>query len=254
MAYRYKPCPYSKEEFEKMIEGKNIRQSALTIGVTQKRISDWMDDFKIPKLQGSAKNIELTDYQKQVIYGSLLGDGSLSKTKNTVYYTETHSSKQLDYLLWKKEVLKEIVGKSFRYLEDSDTYVFSTKTNKYLQEIFSKFYVENGRKKVRTLPKDLYDNLTPLSLAILYMDDGYLGGRNKNQAFIYTSGYTLEENERFSKILWEKFGIESNVIVKKDNKRNKEYPYIYIKTTSFEGFIEVIRPHIIPNLSYKLPY
>src|SRR3989344_7224924 len=45
---------------------------------------------------------------KQVLLGSLLGDGSLQiqKEGKNAFYREIHSSKQKEYLLWKNQFLK----------------------------------------------------------------------------------------------------------------------------------------------------
>ena len=46
---------------------------------------------------------DFTEFQKQIIIGTLLGDGNLSKPKNGVNYhlTVAHSEKQLEYLNYK---------------------------------------------------------------------------------------------------------------------------------------------------------
>ena len=54
---------------------------------------------------------------KQVLLGSLLGDGYLSLNKNAInaHYREAHSLKQENYVLWKKNLL----------------IIFDTKVHKY---------------------------------------------------------------------------------------------------------------------------
>ena len=45
---------------------------------------------------------EINGKIKQILIGSLLGDGSVySRSKGTAYYQEIHSIKQKDYLNWK---------------------------------------------------------------------------------------------------------------------------------------------------------
>lgn len=50
----------------------------------------------------------LTNKVEQIILGSMFGDAFLKKYKSSnVAFIETHSIKQKDYLLWKKELLEE---------------------------------------------------------------------------------------------------------------------------------------------------
>ena len=58
---------------------------------------------------------------KQVLFGSLMGDGCLPKESKgvNIRFSEKHSFKQKDYLLWKKNIFERefIFGKT-SYEED----------------------------------------------------------------------------------------------------------------------------------------
>ena len=54
----------------------------------------------------SKDNFGLLDDAEQVLLGSLLGDGSLSRmNEKHIYYSEIYSLKQRDYLLWKMRLM-----------------------------------------------------------------------------------------------------------------------------------------------------
>src|SRR3989338_313666 len=112
----------------------------------------------------------LSQVQKSVVIGSLLGDGYLRQIKGrkNAFLEINHSYSQKDYVDWKYGLLKSLV-KSQPKLRKSNgkryAYRFFTKQHPNLTKIYQKFYV-NG---IKVVPKI---SINPLILAIWYMDDG----------------------------------------------------------------------------------
>ncbi|MBL7056556.1 hypothetical protein ISS07_06590 [Candidatus Woesearchaeota archaeon] len=77
------------------------------------------------------KEFRISEDAKQVLLGSLLGDGYLRKFRKSrnAHYKEVYSVKQKDYLLWKNDYLKIFDTKVHEYS------VFDQRTNKNYNSI-----------------------------------------------------------------------------------------------------------------------
>ena len=88
--------------------------------------------------------------------------------------------------------------------------------------------------------------VTPVSLAYwLTMCDGSLNG---NSMIIHSQRFTEQENHILSSELNHKFGLHSKVIVHKG-----KYQVIRIPNTDATTLRHIIKPHMIPSISYKIP-
>lgn len=95
------------------------------------------------------------------------------------------------------------------------------------------------------------DKLTPVSLALWYLDDGTIRHRNKDDRNrpaiqISTCGFSKEENEILIETLQNKFGVESNLRLEKN-----KYWSIYITANGTEVFLELIKDYIPESMKYK---
>ena len=117
----------------------------------------------------------LSDFQWEAILGGLMGDGSLSLTRNGVgaRYRFGHGAKQAEYADWKASLFANI-GTSRS--TNTDGVVFhDLPPMPELGELREAVYVAG--KKV--LSEDYLKRLTPFALAIWYMDDGSFSLRAK---------------------------------------------------------------------------
>lgn len=113
----------------------------------------------------------LTQYQKSVIIGTILGDGCLriGKGRKNALLEINHSFKSKDYVDWKYQVLKNLVKSEPKARKGNGNriaYRFCTKQLPELTKIKNDFYENN----VKIIPTNL--KLDPISLAVWYMDDG----------------------------------------------------------------------------------
>lgn len=91
----------------------------------------------------------------------------------------------------------------------------------------------------KVFPENLV--LTPLSLAVWYMDDGCWTGKK----FVISTESFREENIIFlQNALKKQFGIETHV-----GKNGK----LTILKESHSIFIQLISPHVISSMRYKIP-
>jgi recombination protein RecA len=110
----------------------------------------------------------LSDFQWEVILGGLLGDGSLSHGGHeyTTRFRFGHGAKQEAYATWKASLFGNL--KCYRSSRADGALFYDLQPLSELAELRQSMYL--GGKKV--LSEDYLKQLTPLSLAVWYMDDG----------------------------------------------------------------------------------
>ena len=195
--------------------------------------------------------LSLTDRQKEILIGTILGDGHLEKlyTPESARLKIEHSYKQKEYVDWfydefkswirtkPKQKIKKVFGKIHK------NYGFCTYGHRLLGNFQKNFYVE--KKKV--VPENLLENIAPLSLAVWYMDDGSIKSNKHKGVFLNTQGFNGKDVKTLQGILENKFGIASSI------RKDETGEQIYLGGNSGEKFIKIIEPLIIPSMKYKIP-
>lgn len=185
--------------------------------------------------------------QGEIIIGTLLGDGFLERNGNYFRLIIDHSLKQLPYLQYKHDHLKDFGGRivlkkrfDSRTGKFYDHCLYRTRTSSILAEYQNLFYV----KKRKSIPSNLPKIITPQILAIWFMDDGYK--RNDcNAARLNTQSYSLEEHMVIQQALLN-LGIQSKIHKQKQNF------VTYIPSSSMNKFRGLIKDFIIPEMKYKI--
>lgn len=232
----------TQKEFEKLSETKTFREISREYGISIGNLSYWAKKWGIKSKYDKPRNSKLTQQQKDLIYGSLLGDGSLDKRENTIYFRESHGMAQTDYVNWKYEILKPITHQPPKP-DGRGLIGFRTASHTWLNTMYDAFY--RGGKR---LPLDLEKTLNPFILAVWFMDDGCKNGKHK--ASLYSQSFTKAENEKIIDILQNVFQIES-VLQRKEDKYG-EYYYLRFNKKGFGTLTEIIKPFVIPSMEYKL--
>lgn len=187
-----------------------------------------------------SQKLIITDRQLEILVGTLLGDGYIYP-KGKIQIAQ--SSKQLPYLMWKYEELKSLSyglpTKIERYDKRSGKVYSQTRfwLRQYFRSWRSIFYPQG--KKVFPIEFDKY--ISPLSLAVWYMDDGnYSEGRNVK---IATDGFDLKSREMLKQMLLRKFNLKSTL-----HKSGK----LRVSNESLKRFFEIVRPHVHSSMKYKI--
>src|SRR3989344_6831389 len=152
----------------------------------------------------------LSDQCKEIIFGSLLGDGSLKihKSYKNARFSFRHSVHQKDYFFWKKEQLKEISGKSNFWRQKPDglggeKLRYQSTASESLTELY-KLTHERNQFVIR---RKWLNKLTPLSLAIWWLDDGSLISNGKRGVFC-TDSFSLEAQKLLSRYLFKVWNVK----------------------------------------------
>jgi len=197
-----------------------------------------------------AESIRLTDQQREIIVGLLLGDGHL-ETQNsgrTFRLKVEHSIRQKDYVDWLYQQLSNMVlTKPQLKLQTvagkvHEKYWFSTFSAGTLRFYGQQFYTDHQK----IVPKMIVKLVSPLSLAVWFMDDGSLKSRFHRARIINTHCFDELSLQRLQDMLQQKFHVHTTL------RKQREGTQLYIPPSDIETFVEIIRPYIHPSMEYKI--
>jgi recombination protein RecA len=193
---------------------------------------------------------------KKFLLGAILGDGHLQKQgEDRAILVFNHSAKQLEYVLWKMQMLQPVVGgfairlyrRPFKYKGwKMLTHVRAwTLGQKYLGHIFNDFYFEREGKRRKEIHINVLRRLTPESLAVWYLDDGSIGRYSSglvNSVELAVCGFTDEERECICQWLMDEWKCSFTQTMKKTIRTDIQ---------SAHTFLNIIRPYAAPSMTYK---
>lgn len=210
--------------------------------------------------------MKLTQLQKDLIFGSLLGDGNLQTNSNgkTWRYRAIQKSQHKEYLFHKYEILKNLCGdetvpKESKILDERTgnlikRWSFNTLTNSSLKFFGNMFYTYDLTKQkwIKKIPVKLDAFLNPRALAYFYMDDGALKWFGHSNAMrICTDNFNKEDINRLQNSLKKLYNIDTGLTKKK--LKNQETSFrIYIPEKSSYSFRKLIEPYLVKCMKYKV--
>jgi LAGLIDADG DNA endonuclease family len=188
----------------------------------------------------TARTVPLTALQRDLVIGSVLGDGYLMPTTAGCCFRVSHGHRQRPYVEWKFRIMSDYVRTAPR--ECGRSYYFRTITHPQFSGLREAFYRETYKKVV---PLNLMnEDLTAFGLAVWFMDDGAC---ERKQVRINTQCFSEEENLVLVEFLQAKFGIAATLNKDKDRYR------LRVREDSIQRFMALVGPHLLPDMRYKLP-
>ena len=222
----------------------------------------------------------LTNNQIEIITGSLLGDASIwHRSHANCKLTKSQSCldicdvDKISYMQWHINALhpygNNTIGRRTSNLKitrgssrnqpistktseiQRRSYVFTTHCHPVFTELSKKWYatdtsgyiIKNGRR-IKIVPNDI--KITPLTLCVWHMDDGYANSIDGNIT-LNTQGFSWEECEFLSERLKIDLDITSKVRAKDGSQ------IIYVPLKSYFNFIDIIKPYVEWNcFRYKI--
>jgi len=220
-----------------MTEGLNHEEMAKEAKCSKRVIEKWCCEKH--KLTQEYRKIhkQLNDIQKDLVIGSLLGDGHVDKRETQPIFIVSHAENQKDYLFWKYELMKDFMNISPTYYKEA-YHNFGT-DSKYLCQPHYRISsrIHNCFIQYREMSKrNLIDNLNEFSLSIFALDDGYRGDSNWE---ICLADIPLKDRYHFIDIMKNRFDLDG--IVENSDKR-----YMRFTAKSSRKLDEIITS-IIPN-------
>lgn len=184
--------------------------------------------------------LELDQYKENILIGSVLGDGSLSKygrSKNALY-REHGTTRQNGYRAWKAQHL------NLKFIKEKGK-IYSRSL-----PLYTKYYNMFYFNRVKTITKENIKLLShPVGLMCLYFDDGSLvinKDKRKNGVHIYPIIYLYSQS----------FSLEENIILKDHIKKTFNIEFILKKIKNGTGYCLNLnkRNEIVHMLSIIKPY
>ena len=192
-------------------------------------------------------NFNLTEEQKEVLIGILLGDGHLEQMSQVTYRLKIEQSAEKSeyinhlYLIFKDCCYQEPILKIKP--NGNKSLFFQTKTSISLNFYGKQFY----KDKIKIIPWLLTRWLTPRVLAYWYMDDGSIKSKESKGTILNTQGFTKTEVEFLIELLKIKFNLEAKIRSQKDGYQ------IYISGHSYELLKSLIYEYLLDSMKYKFP-
>jgi len=253
----------SKETLEKEYSSNLLtqREIAEKYSTPIDKVRKLLKRFKITTIYNrdflKRSSLELTQLQREVLLGTLCGDGHIQRNDSgSCHFEVGHSVKQLDLLTWKADVLRDwipfsepykIVQEGYKSKKNPDKKFyrveFYTKVAPVFNELRDLFYIEG----VRAIRKEILDQMTERSLAVWFMDDG---GYSTNSLDI-NGKWTDDAKEEI--IEWFKSNWDITVQIK-NYRHSAGTDRITFSVTESEKLGGVIFPYVIPSMRYKFKY
>ncbi|WUI04915.1 intein-containing recombinase RecA [Micromonospora sp. NBC_00421] len=198
----------------------------------------------------------LSEQQWQVVLGSLMGDGALSPNRadrSGVRFRLGHGAAQVDYLDWKASLLGNITHS--RRTDDRGAAFVDFTPLPELDELRRAVYLGDGRKH---LSWDYLKALTPLALAVWYMDDGCFTVRSKGvqertaggsgRIEICVEAMAEGSRDRLVEHLRDAYGMEVKLVA----RGARGTASIIFTTASSARFQELVAPYVPAAMESKL--
>jgi recombination protein RecA len=202
------------------------------------------------------ENQFLGEQQVQVILGALMGDGNLSpnqRGRSGTRFRMGHGVRQTAYLDWKVSLLENIPHA--RTVNPKGAVFADFTPLPELAELREIVYFGDGKKH---LTWEYLKNLTPLALAVWYMDDGCLTVRSKGvqertrggtgRIEVCVEAMSPGSQDRLVQYLRDTQGLEVKLTVRGERKIS----VLQFTTAASEKFQKLVAPYVHPSMDYKL--
>ena len=199
----------------------------------------------------------LSPQQWQVVLGGLMGDAALSEPMShnggSARFRMGHGAKQADYLTWKSTLFGNI--KQSHTTNAKGAHFVDVTPLAELAELRDVVYFGDGKKHITW---DYLKALTPLALAIWYMDDGCFTVRSKGlqartaggsgRAEICLEAMSPGSRERIVEHLRGTFGLDCKISV----RGARSISVLQFTTAATVKLQALIAPFVHPSMDYKL--
>ena len=197
---------------------------------------------------------KLSKEQKSLLIGLLIGDGTIT---NHPDFRIIHSNKQRAYIEWKIKLLNnygikngglKVYKSTSGYNKGEEVLAVRLSTNMTIKALRRTIY--NPKK---TITRKLLNWLTPLELAIWYMDDGCINVNTSSQrsSIQHTIKIATCVDEDTVNIIIKYFEEVWNIKFRKF-KEKSSFSIASSTEEDCKNFINLVKPYIIPEFLYKI--
>jgi hypothetical protein len=195
-------------------------------------------------------SVSLSVRAQAIILGALLGDGSLKihKPYKNARFSFRHSIKQQEYFRWKAEELREVSSEKNIFVQRGDGFskVDKLRYQSRACESLTKLHKLTYRKNNLAISRKWLNKMTPLSLAIWWLDDGSLISNSRKGVFC-TDEFSYESQVILTRYMSKVWGIKlriGKIGPKRIGIRNEYYRLWLRSTEELKKFLRIISPCI----------
>lgn len=187
----------------------------------------------------------------EIFFGKILGDGYLDKSGALRF---CHSGKQKEYIEYCYKFFQKYtaspIKSTLRQKKESENIheelTFATRS--IFKDYLNIFYTyDSTNKRIKVIPSNIEEYITPCSLAFWIMDDGM---KNHKQLGLCTHSFTKEENILLMTVLEKKFQLVCKLHIQKDHRYPDKIWY-FIRIYNVEKVWALVKDYIIPSMHYK---
>ena len=200
---------------------------------------------------------KLSKEQKSLLIGLLIGDGTIS---SNYVFKLSHSTEQKEYLEWKIKLLNNLDIKN----NGIKTYTSTCGYNVGKEVLYSQMSVIPTIKALRrtiyipkkTITRRLLNWLTPLEIAIWYMDDGHINVNTSKQrsSIQHTIKIATCVDEKTIEIIIQYFLEVWNIKFRKFPEGKNAFSLASSSEEDYSKFVDLIKPFVkqVPSMLYKI--
>tara|TARA_R110000824_G_scaffold148242_3_gene317872 strand:- start:57847 stop:58935 length:1089 start_codon:yes stop_codon:yes gene_type:complete len=257
----------SKEDFETMYNnGSSLDEIAKESNTPREYITQLRNFYGIKRkgatFQKRLKNEKpLTQEAKNIIIGSLLGDGHITKGG---YFSEKHSPAQFEYLQWKATFFPHITtDKSWDHYKTNhkikdwegitETHSYRTTVHSWLIEMEKLWYKDIDGKRTKVIPDQIDEWMNPQVLAVWFMDDGNTDWKYRKKVkeyknikpncYLCTDSFDNDSINKIINILLIKLCLPCKI-----NSRNR----LSFNVKATKTIMEIMKPFTHTSMMYKI--
>ncbi|MFI5035522.1 MAG: recombinase RecA [Acidimicrobiales bacterium] len=248
------------EEFLQITVARPRKHGSATFAATPNHLirtpSGWKEakDLVVGESVTQAIPHYLSSFQWEVLRGTLMGDGAISPTKSGICarFRYSHGPKQTEYADWKASLFANLGTSRVQRADGVVEYDFQPLAE--LAETRRSVYVDD--KKV--LDDDYLKSLTPLSLALWYMDDASFTVRSKGlqartaggsgRAEICVEAMEAATRDRLVEHLVDTWDLHPKLLSSGATRK----AVLQFPTSETAKFQALIAPYVHPSMGYKL--
>lgn len=197
--------------------------------------------------------------KKQIsfIIGMWLGDGWISKNyfkRANSFLGCQHSTKQIEYLKYKRSKLEELGFKVSNIYNVSNNYGDIIRFDCRDPYLFNQLRLVLYPKNNKTIKRKWLNWLTAETLAIWFMDDGSLTKRGKSAyASLHTNSFNKKEHDIIIKYFKQVWKIQPTLRVVKRKDRKQTF-FLTFSVEETKKLISIIKPFLIDSMKYKVDF
>lgn len=203
------------------------------------------------------KELSLSDREKSIILGSLLGDGSLKIHKGyaNARFSFRHSITQKEYFMWKTRELAAIGSDKCVFPQKADGWAKMEKLRFQSRAlpVLTELYRLTHERHQFAISRSWLNQLTPLSLAIWWCDDGSIIS-NGRKGVICTDGFdekSVRLIARYMEVVW-KVRMHGGPIARIRDSKLTRYWRLWLSTEELKKFLRIILPYVpVSGMLYK---